>query len=176
MASSRDRVAGRTEHNKLGLFTGWEDASLAKEGIAEAKRAGQLLRAHGFAVDAVYTSWLSRAIETAWLALQELDALWVPIIKSWRLNERMYGALTGLSKKAILGEHGAASAYKLNFSTSRRWLFVVTWESARRATPSFHAQVRPGSSSGAAATRRGHRLLLHLVPHILEMTSATSVI
>ena len=113
-ASSRDRVAGRTEHNKLGLFTGWEDASLAKEGIAEAKRAGQLLRAHGFAVDAVYTSWLSRAIETAWLALQELDALWVPIIKSWRLNERMYGALTGLSKKAILGEHGAASASSLN--------------------------------------------------------------
>ena len=55
-------------------------------------------------------SWLSRAIETAWLALQELDALWVPIIKSWRLNERMYGALTGLSKKAILGEHGADSA------------------------------------------------------------------
>ncbi len=51
---------------------------------------------------------LSRAIETAWLALQELDALWVPIIKSWRLNERMYGALTGLSKKAILGEHGEA--------------------------------------------------------------------
>jgi len=101
---------GRTEHNKLGLFTGWEDASLAKEGIAEAKRAGQLLRAHGFAVDAVYTSWLSRAIETAWLALQELDALWVPIIKSWRLNERMYGALTGLSKKAILGEHGADAA------------------------------------------------------------------
>ena len=83
---------------------------MAKEGIAEAKRAGQLLRAHGFAVDAVYTSWLSRAIETAWLALQELDALWVPIIKSWRLNERMYGALTGLSKKAILGEHGADAA------------------------------------------------------------------
>ena len=53
---------GRTEHNKLGLFTGWEDASLAKEGIAEAKRAGQLLRAHGFAVDAVYTSWCRRGV------------------------------------------------------------------------------------------------------------------
>ena len=118
-----DRNTGRTEHNKLGLFTGWEDASLAKEGIAEAKRAGQLLRAHGFAVDAVYTSWLSRAIETAWLALQELDALWVPIIKSWRLNERMYGALTGLSKKAILGEHGADAAFSLNLNVpgSRRW-------------------------------------------------------
>jgi 2,3-bisphosphoglycerate-dependent phosphoglycerate mutase len=109
---------GQTTHNKLGLFTGWEDASLAKEGIAEAKRAGQLLRAHGFAVDAVYTSWLSRAIETAWLALQELDALWVPIIKSWRLNERMYGALTGLSKKAILGEHGEARFKQWRFDTA----------------------------------------------------------
>ena len=79
----------------------------------------------------MYTSWLSRAIETAWLALQELDALWVPIIKSWRLNERMYGALTGLSKKAILGEHGAASAYKLNFPGSRRW--------RRRGRQSVHA-------------------------------------
>jgi 2,3-bisphosphoglycerate-dependent phosphoglycerate mutase len=103
---------GRTEHNKLGLFTGWEDAGLASEGRAEAKRAGQLLKAHGFAPDVVYTSWLSRSIETAWLALSELDALWVPIIKSWRLNERMYGALTGLSKKAILGEYGESQFKK----------------------------------------------------------------
>ena len=65
-------------------------------------------RVEPYAIDATRTRRLSRAIETAWLALQELDALWVPIIKSWRLNERMYGALTGLSKKAILGEHGEA--------------------------------------------------------------------
>ena len=78
-----------------------------------ATRETAAAQAHGFAVDAVYTSWLSRAIETAWLALQELDALWVPIIKSWRLNERMYGALTGLSKKAILGEHGTDSASRI---------------------------------------------------------------
>ena len=81
---------GKTEHNKLGLFTGWEDAGLAREGRAEARRAGQLLSAHGFKIDVVYTSWLSRAIETAWIALSEMDALWIPIIKSWRLNERMY--------------------------------------------------------------------------------------
>lgn len=61
----------------------------------EAKRAGKLLRAHNYTFDVVYTSWLSRAIETAWLVLDELDSLWLPIIKSWRLNERMYGALTG---------------------------------------------------------------------------------
>lgn len=76
---------GKTEHNKLGLFTGWEDAPLAPEGIQEAVDAGRLLKLHGFEFDVVYTSWLSRAIETAWYALDELDSLWLPIIKSWRL-------------------------------------------------------------------------------------------
>mmetsp|Transcript_33539 Transcript_33539/g.115360 ORF Transcript_33539/g.115360 Transcript_33539/m.115360 type:complete len:766 (-) Transcript_33539:67-2364(-) len=99
---------GKTEHNKLGLFTGWEDAPLAADGVAEAAKAGVLLREHGFEVDVVFTSWLSRAIETAWLVLAELDSLWVPIVKTWRLNERMYGALTGLSKKMIAQRHGDA--------------------------------------------------------------------
>ena len=80
---------GKTEHNKLGLFTGWEDVELAEEGRQEATRAGKLLRAHGIEFDVVYTSWLRRAIETAWLVLVELDAMWLPIHKSWRLNERM---------------------------------------------------------------------------------------
>lgn len=98
---------GKTEHNKLGLFTGWEDAPLAEEGAREAINAGKLLKAHGVEFDVVYTSWLSRAIETAWLILNELDSLWLPIIKSWRLNERMYGALTGLSKEMIRQRHGS---------------------------------------------------------------------
>jgi 2,3-bisphosphoglycerate-dependent phosphoglycerate mutase len=69
--------------------------------------AGQLLKAHGIQFDVVYTSWLSRAIETAWMVVNELeDSLWVPIVKTWRLNERMYGALTGLSKKMIRQRHG----------------------------------------------------------------------
>ena len=97
---------GKTEFNKLGLFTGWEDAPLAPEGREEAKNAGLLLKAHGVEFDVVYTSWLSRAIETAWLILDELDSLWLPIFKTWRLNERMYGALTGLSKKMIKQRHG----------------------------------------------------------------------
>ena len=66
-----------------------QDAPLAPEGITEAKEAGRLLKAHGFEFDVVYTSWLSRAIDTAWLVLDEMDCLWLPIIKSWRLNERM---------------------------------------------------------------------------------------
>lgn len=97
---------GKTEHNKLGLFTGWYDAPLAMEGRKEATKAGRVMREHGVEFDTVYTSWLSRAIETAWIVLDELDCLWLPIIKSWRLNERMYGALTGLSKKMIKERHG----------------------------------------------------------------------
>ena len=91
---------------QLGLFTGWEDVQLAKEGRDEALEAGRLMRRHNISFDLVYTSWLSRAIETALLVVNELDLLWVPIVKTWRLNERMYGALTGLSKKMIRQIHG----------------------------------------------------------------------
>lgn len=97
---------GKTEHNKLGLFTGWEDAPLAREGVEEAKAAGKLLKEHGFEFDVVYTSWLSRAIETALHVMDELDELWLPIIKSWRLNERMYGSLTGQSKQMVAQKYG----------------------------------------------------------------------
>jgi 2,3-bisphosphoglycerate-dependent phosphoglycerate mutase len=79
---------GKTEHNKLGLFTGWEDAPLATDGVVEAREAGRLLKSHGFEFDVVYTSWLSRAIETSLHVMDELDALWLPIVKTWRLNER----------------------------------------------------------------------------------------
>ena len=68
----------------IGLFTGWDDVPLAVEGVEEAKAAGRLLKLHGFEFDVVYTSWLSRAIETAWLVMDSMDALWLPIIKSWR--------------------------------------------------------------------------------------------
>ena len=80
---------GRTPHNNLGLFTGWEDPPLAEDGIEDAKNAGKLLKRHGFKFDVVYSSWLIRAIDTAWYVLDELDLTWLPIVKSWRLNERM---------------------------------------------------------------------------------------
>ena len=111
---------GKTEHNKLGLFTGWEDVSLATEGRAEATNAGRMLARHGISFDVVYTSWLSRAIETAWLVLVELDAMWLPIHKSWRLNERMYGALTGLSKKKTRTVYGDVQFKKWRRSYNTR--------------------------------------------------------
>jgi len=103
---------GRTPHNNLGLFTGWEDPPLAPDGVEDAKDAGKLLKRHGFKFDVVYSSWLQRAIQTAWYVLDELDALHLPMIKSWRLNERMYGALTGKSKAMVANEYGEEQLIK----------------------------------------------------------------
>lgn len=97
---------GVTEYNKLGIFSGWQDIPLSTEGVEEAKQSGRLLKKYGYEFDVVYTSWLSRAIETAWFILDELDTLWLPIVKTWRLNERMYGKLTGLSKTMVAQRHG----------------------------------------------------------------------
>jgi 2,3-bisphosphoglycerate-dependent phosphoglycerate mutase len=97
---------GRTPHNNLGLFTGWEDPPLAEDGVEDAKNAGRLLKKHGFEFDVVYTSWLTRAIQTAFYVIDELDSVWLPMVKSWRLNERHYGALTGKSKKMVANEYG----------------------------------------------------------------------
>jgi 2,3-bisphosphoglycerate-dependent phosphoglycerate mutase len=76
---------GRTPHNNLGLFTGWEDPPLAEDGVEDAKNAGKLLKKHGFEFDVVYTSWLTRAIQTAFYVIDELDSVWLPMVKSWRL-------------------------------------------------------------------------------------------
>jgi len=76
---------GRTPHNNLGLFTGWEDPPLADDGVEDAKNAGRLLKKHNFEFDVVYTSWLTRAIQTAFYVIDELDSVWLPMVKSWRL-------------------------------------------------------------------------------------------
>ena len=85
---------GQSEWNLSNRFTGWVDCALTPQGEAEARRAGALLRDGGFVFDAVHTSVLKRAIKTAWLALEELDALWLPQRADWRLNERHFGALS----------------------------------------------------------------------------------
>ena len=102
---------------------------MAKEGRAEARAAGKVLKLHGIEFDIVYTSWLSRAIETAWLVLDELDCLWLPIVKTWRLNERMYGALTGLSKKMIAQKHGEQQFKKWRRGYNQRPPQVSTFSS-----------------------------------------------
>src|SRR4051794_26644160 len=89
---------GESVWNKENRFTGWTDVDLSEQGRAEAKRAGELLHADGYTFDVAFTSMLKRAIRTLWLALDELDRLWIPVEHSWRLNERHYGSLQGLNK------------------------------------------------------------------------------
>jgi 2,3-bisphosphoglycerate-dependent phosphoglycerate mutase len=97
---------GESTWNKENRFTGWTDVDLSDKGRDEARAAGQLLKADGFAFDFVYTSLLKRAIWTSILALDELDQLWLPVERDWRLNERHYGALQGLNKAEPAATHG----------------------------------------------------------------------
>ncbi len=97
---------GESEWNALNLFTGWVDVGLTEKGRAEAVRAGELLVEHDLAPDVLYTSLLRRAIGTAHLALDRADRLWIPVRRSWRLNERHYGALQGLDKAETKARYG----------------------------------------------------------------------
>jgi 2,3-bisphosphoglycerate-dependent phosphoglycerate mutase len=97
---------GESTWNQENRFTGWTDVPLSVKGVEEAREAGRLLQREGFTFDAAYTSVLKRAIHTLWLVLEQTDLLWIPEHKSWRLNERHYGALQGLNKAETAARHG----------------------------------------------------------------------
>ncbi len=97
---------GQSTWNLDNRFTGWTDVDLSEQGNVEAREAGKTLRAEGFEFDMVYTSVLKRAIRTMWHVMDELDQMWLPVIRNWRLNERHYGALQGLNKAETAAKHG----------------------------------------------------------------------
>jgi 2,3-bisphosphoglycerate-dependent phosphoglycerate mutase len=110
---------GESDWNRENRFTGWTDVDLSQQGIAEARAAGRLLKAGGYEFDIAYTSVLKRAIRTLWIALDELDRMWLPEEKSWRLNERHYGALQGLNKAEMAAKYGEAQvlAWRRSYDT-----------------------------------------------------------
>jgi 2,3-bisphosphoglycerate-dependent phosphoglycerate mutase len=99
---------GQSTWNVANLFTGWTDVDLSDQGREEARQAGRELKATGIRFDVAYTSTLKRAIRTLWIALDEMDRMWLPVTNSWRLNERHYGALQGLDKAQTVEKHGEA--------------------------------------------------------------------
>ena len=99
---------GESEWNRENRFTGWTDVDLTEKGREEAREAGRLMAAEKFEFDVAYTSVLKRAIRTLWIALDEMDLMWIPEYRSWRLNERHYGALQGLNKAETAALHGEA--------------------------------------------------------------------
>ncbi len=165
---------GESEWNKENRFTGWKDVDLSEKGRAEAKAAGELLKAEGFTFDEAYTSVLKRAIRTLWIVLDEMDLMWIPETKSWLLNERHYGALQGLNKAETAAQYGEEQVliWRRSFDvppngmeeTDERWLgkdprycsiepgkFPATEclkDTVARVVPFFETEILPKVSDG----------------------------
>ena len=97
---------GQSQWNQENRFTGWKDVGLSEKGTEEARKAGITLKEHGFQPRVAFTSYLTRAIKTLWLALEEMDLMWIPVHRSWRLNEKHYGMLQGLNKAETAEKYG----------------------------------------------------------------------
>jgi 2,3-bisphosphoglycerate-dependent phosphoglycerate mutase len=111
---------GQSKYNLENRFTGWNDIDLTDDGYNEAREAGAILKKHGFSFDVAHTSVLKRAIRTLWIILHEMDLVWIPIQKSWRLNERHYGALQGMDKAEIIEKFGENQVNKWRRSADVR--------------------------------------------------------
>ncbi len=111
---------GQSTWNLENRFTGWTDVDLTAEGVREAEEAARLLTEGGFTFDVAYTSLLKRAIRTLWIVLDRMDLMWIPVHRSWRLNERHYGALQGLNKAETVARHGEAQvlAWRRSYQTA----------------------------------------------------------
>lgn len=111
---------GQSLWNEKNLFTGWEDIDLSPKGREQARETGAELKKRGLSFDCAYTSVLKRAIRTLWLLLEEMDLMWIPVTKSWKLNERYYGALQGMNKKEAMQKYGEAQVmeWRRGFTSS----------------------------------------------------------
>jgi len=170
---------GQSQWNLENRFTGWWDVDLSDKGIDEARAAGALLREKGFDFDCCFTSVLTRAIRTLHLVLHEMDRLWLPVAKDWRLNERHYGGLTGLNKQEMIDKVGAEQvkvwrrSYDIpppalpeddpyDVSRDRRYagIEVPRTESLKdtiaRALPYYDAEIAPALSAGKRVLVSAH--------------------
>jgi 2,3-bisphosphoglycerate-dependent phosphoglycerate mutase len=156
---------GESTWNAENRFTGWTDVDLSEKGRAEARAAGVLLRDGGYAFDVAYTSVLKRAIRTCWMALDELDLLWVPMIRHWRLNERHYGALQGLNKAETAAKHGEAQIkiWRRSYDTPPP---PLTLEDARH--PSHDPRYRDVPTADLPATESLKETVARFVPYWLD--------
>ena len=170
---------GQSQWNLENRFTGWWDVDLSATGVDEARSAGRLLKESGFDFDCCFTSVLTRAIRTLHLVLHEMDRLWLPVTKDWRLNERHYGGLTGLNKQEMIEKVGAEQvkiwrrSYDIpppplpkdspyNVSGDRRYagVYVPTTESLKdtiaRAVPYYESEIAPALAAGKRVMVSAH--------------------
>ena len=170
---------GQSQWNLENRFTGWWDVDLSDKGLEEARAAGALLRKKGFDFDCCFTSVLTRAIRTLHLVLHEMDRLWLPTTKDWRLNERHYGALTGLNKQEMIDKVGAeqvkiwrrsydippppldpGSRYDVSQDRRYRDIAVPRTESLKdtiaRAVPYYETEIAPALTAGKRVLVAAH--------------------
>ena len=142
---------GESLWNLENRFTGWTDVDLSDQGIREAHEAGRLLRSEGYSIDVAYTSVLKRAIRTLWIVLDEMDFMWIPVHRSWRLNERHYGALQGLNKRDTAAKYGLEQVQKWRRSYEIRPPALAITDSRHPEFDRHYAHLKneelPGSES-----------------------------
>jgi 2,3-bisphosphoglycerate-dependent phosphoglycerate mutase len=190
---------GQSQWNLENRFTGWWDVDLSDKGIAEARAAGELVAARGFDFDHCFTSVQTRAIRTLHLVLHEMDRLWLPVTKHWRLNERHYGGLTGLNKQEMIDKVGAEQVkiWRRSFdvpppplpadspydvSGDRRYAGVAVPSSEslkdtiERALPYFQAEIAPRLAAGEDILISAHgNSLRALIKHLSGIGDAEIV-
>lgn len=144
---------GESEYNRQNLFTGWSDPDLTEKGIEEAKAAGKLLKEAGYTFDLAFASVLKRSIKTLNYVLEEMDLLWIPVQKSWKLNERHYGALQGLSKSETAVKYGEEQLHIWRRSLSVRPPLLEPDDPRYARNDIRYKEVRSGISRAARAWR-----------------------
>lgn len=132
---------GQSLFNLENRFTGWKDVDLTDDGYNGAREAGAILKNHGFIFDAAHTSVLKRAIRTLWIILHEMDLMWIPVMKTWRLNERHYGALQGLNKDEVIAKYGEEQVTEWRRSASVRPPDVSPKDHARDQSDPKYASI-----------------------------------
>ena len=193
---------GESTWNKENRFTGWTDVDLSDKGREEAQAAGRLLKEEGFSFDLAFTSVLTRAIRTCWMALDELGELWIPVQRNWRLNERHYGALQGLNKAETAARHGEAQvkiwrrAYDIpppplgpddprhpshdrryaSLSPSELPLTESLKDTVARFLPYWHETIAPAITTGQRVLIAAHGNSLRALVKYLDDISDTDIV
>ena len=193
---------GESVWNKENRFTGWTDVDLSERGRDEAVEAGRLLKAEGFEFDIAHTSLLKRAIRTLWIVLSEMDMMWIPEERSWRLNERHYGALQGLNKAETAAKHGEAQVkiWRRSYdipppaltaddpqhpSRDRRYADLKPSElplteslkdTVARFLPYWHSAIAPDIKSGRRVLIAAHGNSLRALVKYLDHTSEQDIV
>jgi 2,3-bisphosphoglycerate-dependent phosphoglycerate mutase len=193
---------GESDWNKQNRFTGWTDVDLSEKGRAEALEGGRILRQEGFTFDVAYTSVLKRAIRTLWIVLDEMDLMWIPVHRSWRLNERHYGALQGLNKSETAAKFGEEQvkiwrrAYAISppplEKSDERWpghdprykdlaesdlpLTECLKDTVERFLPHWHETIAPAVKSGKKVIIAAHGNSLRALVKYLDNVSDGEIV